>query len=741
MRKAVTYLFVIIAFIGINLYLGIRLIKQVEEFRLKSSSITVKVISEHRAGLVRIKDIDNDGEDEFVFCQNHTPDELEYFIFDLSGKSHMGTFTDRIVVPQSYHFYDVYYDNKLNILIFRFLERVGREIFLKDEDIHRNIHKTIKLEGLNFRSSEGSYRFRVLSLLGDLESDGKRELFIRLYSGFDRYPRGIVCVGPESGKLLWEYYCGPHVWDGKLVDLDGNGRKEVIMSTSAVNNGVECNETTDAHSYVIVLAGNGKEWWKKITGGWYTHAHSDIEDLDNDGTFEIVTTTGCHQVHNENRGQIFIFNGLTGEQKKHFFISDGSFSRPFVYKINTNQSRIYVGDSRGRIWMFDGNLDPLKIKAIVKEDVPIVLLNNPFGIWRAGEWPYLLACTPTRLLVYDKELSRKILDYTFARPIPFALLSINAYFAPGKSKQRYDAFVSTDKLYHLHESKFSPGKILKNLSTSGLLYTIIILLLFNVFCIYFTFGLKKTIFPPSRQESETKPSGFLEILQGIAHQLKNPISTILWTVEKIKRSSAESKNKNNMNSYRQLSDFLLEDVGTLRKQTDNMLKMLRIQKPRFRQKSLKPLLEQLVEQYRTIVDEKTEIRLKMEEDISLYIDDELFKDAIVILIDDAVEVMPEGCKISISVTSVPPLPDSKGRIGHVSIEVENTGRGMDENERSQAFTPLFSKKEKDSDIGLDLTICRQIIEAHEGKLEVQRRNGLGTSAKLIIPLKKRPPEE
>jgi signal transduction histidine kinase len=386
--------------------------------------------------------------------------------------------------------------------------------------------------------------------------------------------------------------------------------------------------------------------------------------------------------------------------------------------------------------MFDRDLKPLKIKTIVKEDVPIVLLNNSYGIWGAGEWPYLLVCTPTRLLAYDKELNRKILDYTFERPFPSIISFMSASFVPGKTKQGNDAFVSAGKLYHLYESKFSPGKILKNLVTSGLLYTIIILLLFNGIYIYFTFGLKKPIFPSSRQEGETEAPGFLEILQGIAHQLKNPISTILWTAEKIKRSSAENTKKNTLNSYRQLSDFLLEDVATLRKQTGNMLKMIRIQKPRFRQKNLKPLLEQLVEQYRTTADEKTEIRLQMEEDISLYIDDELFKDAIVILIENAVDAVPEGGKLSISVTSVPPLPDSKGRIRQVSIEVENTGRGMDENERSQAFTPLFSKKEKDSDIGLDITICRQIIEAHEGKLELQRRNGFGMSAKLIIPLKK-----
>ena len=65
----------------------------------------------------------------------------------------------------------------------------------------------------------------------------------------------------------------------------------------------------------------------------------------------------------------------------------------------------------------------------------------------------------------------------------------------------------------------------------------------------------------------------------MAHQLKNPISTLLWTAEKVKRSSTREKNKMSMDtdSYHRLSHLLLDDVKKLQTRTDNMLELIRSQ--------------------------------------------------------------------------------------------------------------------------------------------------------------------
>jgi nitrogen fixation/metabolism regulation signal transduction histidine kinase len=60
---------------------------------------------------------------------------------------------------------------------------------------------------------------------------------------------------------------------------------------------------------------------------------------------------------------------------------------------------------------------------------------------------------------------------------------------------------------------------------------------------------------------------FPEVVQRIAQQLKNPISTILWKAEKIKRSIDCTTETEDEPDYSQLADFLVEDVGKLVRQT------------------------------------------------------------------------------------------------------------------------------------------------------------------------------
>jgi signal transduction histidine kinase len=84
------------------------------------------------------------------------------------------------------------------------------------------------------------------------------------------------------------------------------------------------------------------------------------------------------------------------------------------------------------------------------------------------------------------------------------------------------------------------------------------------------------------------------------------------------------------------------------------------------------------------------------------------------------------------ISALPVVSPARECIGHVLIEVEDTGHGMDEEELSRIFTPFVSKKEKGTGIGL--TICKRIIEAHGGKIEVHSRKGLGTRMTIALPV-------
>jgi PAS domain S-box-containing protein len=93
------------------------------------------------------------------------------------------------------------------------------------------------------------------------------------------------------------------------------------------------------------------------------------------------------------------------------------------------------------------------------------------------------------------------------------------------------------------------------------------------------------------------------------------------------------------------------------------------------------------------------------------------------LIKNAVDAMPEGGELSIS---------SAGSQKELSISVKDTGVGISHGELKRIWTPLHSTKAKG--IGLGLSICKRIVEAHGGSISVQSVVGKGTTFTLKLPI-------
>ncbi|MBO9723320.1 MAG: AAA family ATPase [Novosphingobium sp.] len=70
--------------------------------------------------------------------------------------------------------------------------------------------------------------------------------------------------------------------------------------------------------------------------------------------------------------------------------------------------------------------------------------------------------------------------------------------------------------------------------------------------------------------------------------------------------------------------------------------------------------------------------------------------------------------------------------GAVAVSVEDTGSGISDEAISRIFDPFFTTKE--TGMGMGLAICRSIIEAHDGKLEVERMAEGGTRFQFRLPL-------
>ena len=104
------------------------------------------------------------------------------------------------------------------------------------------------------------------------------------------------------------------------------------------------------------------------------------------------------------------------------------------------------------------------------------------------------------------------------------------------------------------------------------------------------------------------------------------------------------------------------------------------------------------------------------------------------LIANAIDAM--AASDDTRVLSVGSEADGAGRI---TVWVADTGRGIASQDVERIFNPLFTTKS--GGMGMGLSICRSIIEAHDGELSVAPNTPIGTVFRFVLPAEARPPAE
>jgi signal transduction histidine kinase len=123
------------------------------------------------------------------------------------------------------------------------------------------------------------------------------------------------------------------------------------------------------------------------------------------------------------------------------------------------------------------------------------------------------------------------------------------------------------------------------------------------------------------------------------------------------------------------------------------------------------------------------VRMDISQDVPLlWCHDGQLKQVVVNLVVNAVQAMPNGGELRISLSREPLQTLGSSA---VRLTVRDSGMGIDPAHRSRLFDPFFTTK--DEGTGLGLAIVHSIVDAHHGRIDVESTVGQGTACSIILP--------
>lgn len=214
-----------------------------------------------------------------------------------------------------------------------------------------------------------------------------------------------------------------------------------------------------------------------------------------------------------------------------------------------------------------------------------------------------------------------------------------------------------------------------------------------------------------------------EMAAQVAHEIRNPLGGIKGFASLLKRDLTENPQLQHM------ADYIIEGTDNLNRLVSQILHYARPLQPHLEKVNLISVLQELQQHVRADASfDQQHINIDIHtiyKEFDIIIDPSLFKAAMLNLIVNASQAMPEGGVISIEL---------KKDLGHAILIITDTGIGISEENLTKIFSPFFTTKEEGNGLGLAET--QKIIQAHGGTIEVNSTLGSGTTFIIKIPLKK-----
>jgi len=221
-------------------------------------------------------------------------------------------------------------------------------------------------------------------------------------------------------------------------------------------------------------------------------------------------------------------------------------------------------------------------------------------------------------------------------------------------------------------------------------------------------------------EKAQRMAAWREVARRIAHEVKNPLTPITLSAQRLKRKYSEQLNEP---VFDECTRTIIDHVDLIQNLVNEFSSFARFPTADPKPGDLLPIIEETVALYREGHPDIT-FSINAPSDIPvLNLDRQQLKQAMINLVDNAIAAIKMEGTIAISLV----YDKSAGRM---RIEVADSGQGISDEDKTRLFEPNFSTKK--TGMGLGLTIVSTIVNDHNGLVRV--RDNLPNGAVFIIEL-------
>ncbi len=223
-------------------------------------------------------------------------------------------------------------------------------------------------------------------------------------------------------------------------------------------------------------------------------------------------------------------------------------------------------------------------------------------------------------------------------------------------------------------------------------------------------------------EKAQRMAAWREVARRIAHEVKNPLTPISLSAQRLKRKYSRQINEP---VFDECTQMIIDHVELIRNLVNEFSSFARFPTANPKPCELPPIIEETVALYREgLPGIRFQIQIRDAIPI-LNLDRQQIKQALINLVDNAIAAIRSNGAITITVAL-----DAGARL--VRIEVADDGTGLSDDDKIRVFEPNFSTKK--SGMGLGLAIVSTIVTEHRGRVSARDNHPRGAIFVIELPV-------